>query len=222
MIVNRAMVLTMLGIAAKNLKRVIMLVSFLGLIALNVLSLTSSAVHGFLYRGLAALPLTTYLQNSPTSQQKKLAKQNKALKQKISSRNAASKKIARRITARTARATSTNVASVFTESIPIYGIAFIVATTAYEVHAACENLKDIDAMLIELGVEDDHDNTDAVCGQDIPTKDDILKNIQASEEHYSNLRHSWGEQLQQSTEETINNWREIEAKIMDYLGIKKE
>ena len=145
---NCTMFLQALGSAAKNVRRAISVFMLLGLLAMNVLSLTSSAVHDFLYKGLAALPLATYLQNSPSAKQQKLLQQNKALKQKMAARKAASKKIAQRIAARTARATTTNVASVFTESIPVYGIAFIIATTAYEVSAACENLKDMDAMLI--------------------------------------------------------------------------
>ncbi|NPD17266.1 hypothetical protein HOY34_18915 [Xinfangfangia sp. D13-10-4-6] len=44
---------------------------------------------------------------------------------------------------RTRTAAAANVASVFGEAVPVYGVAVIVASTAYELKVSCDNMRDM-------------------------------------------------------------------------------
>lgn len=82
---------------------------------------------------------------------------------------------------RTKRVAAANAGSMVGEAIPFYGIGIIVVATGYELHVACENMKDI-AELAKLLDEDDRIAEDAasVCGTELPSREDIWTTIKTS------------------------------------------
>src|SRR5690606_12805948 len=81
-----------LGAAFSSAKTAITILIFLSLIAVNIATLVSSAVHDFLYLGLSSIPIakmTELLANSPTERHRartaQLSKENAAMKQRVKS-----------------------------------------------------------------------------------------------------------------------------------------
>ncbi len=86
-----------------------------------------------------------------------------------------------RIAERTAIATSRNVAATGAEAIPFWGIAVIVAATAYELKVACDTMRD----LHELDLAFDPDaaldpERSQACGAEVPTASEIWTQVAAS------------------------------------------
>lgn len=82
---------------------------------------------------------------------------------------------------RTAKVAAVNVGSMAGEGIPFWGIAVIVASTAYEVNGACETMKDMRDFTTALspGSADDGDVA-RVCGMHVPNKEELWQAIKAS------------------------------------------
>ena len=115
----------------------------------------------------------------------KLTARNKTLKTKLAGSSKVDKKaaskIAKRISRRTAVAASRNLAAIPAESVPVYGIAVIVAATVWELTEACETMKDMQALNIALGNEERIDADAAeVCGLQLPTEDEVMESIKSS------------------------------------------
>jgi len=164
-ILDKEMVMGMLGAMWTNMRRLLIII----LIMLNISTLAISAVHDFLYKGLSSLPVADLLQNSSTEKKKKLVKQNEALKTKLTTQKITTKKIAKRIAIRTARITAINVSSTIAEAAPYVGIGVILAVTALEIKASCENLQDINELVQSLEIEPNQNETSKVCGQELPS-----------------------------------------------------
>lgn len=78
------------------------------------------------------------------------------------------------VSSRTKRVASANVAATFTESIPIYGIGFILAATAIELGAACQNMHDLYELQVAISPETALPfDRDEVCGLQVPTTEEI-------------------------------------------------
>ena len=56
---------------------------------------------------------------------------------------------------RTKKLITKTIASIPAESVPVFGIAAVVGGTAYEIYVACENLRDIKQLQLELSIEVD-------------------------------------------------------------------
>ncbi|MGV8805106.1 MAG: hypothetical protein ACWA6Y_09105 [Polaromonas sp.] len=95
-----------------------------------------------------------------------------ALKRTSEIRAAAVLKTSKRVAVRSLVNTTRNVSSVFAEAIPIVGTGVMLAVTVWDVHDACETLKDIN----ELNSVFDHppENQTKVCGMNVPTRKQVL------------------------------------------------
>lgn len=82
-----------------------------------------------------------------------------------------------KVAARTIKSVSVNVAAVPAEAVPFVGVGVIVATTAYEVSAACENVFDLDKMLSEIGAPLNDDTFSNQCRNVADTFEDIKNTI---------------------------------------------
>lgn len=82
---------------------------------------------------------------------------------------------------RTKRSALANVSSIPGESIPFYGIAIVVAATAYELKAACDNMTDLYDLQVALdpGMARSDDKI-AVCALQIPTKEEVWIGVKKS------------------------------------------
>jgi hypothetical protein len=85
------------------------------------------------------------------------------------------------ISDRTARVAAANLGSMAGESIPIYGIAIVVAATAYELKASCDSMKEMHELEVALGVVEASDaQVQEVCGLQVPTREEIWGLITSS------------------------------------------
>ena len=58
-----------------------------------------------------------------------------------------------------------SIAAIPAESIPFIGVAVLIADTGYELYAACETLRELDQLYVELGMvgESPDDAMHSVC-----------------------------------------------------------
>ncbi len=151
-------------------KRAILTASFLALITTNILSLTSTAfnaaVSGLMGTALGIRTVSSMMQT-------KLAGQNKAIKKQAAvqaKRKAATRRFGTRLTTRTKRVAAKSIAAIPAESIPFIGVAVLIADTGYELCAACETVKDLDQLYLDLGMADGTpgDVMHSVCDPELP------------------------------------------------------
>lgn len=129
-------------------KRLLLICAILGLLATNVLTLTSTAfkaaLSGFMSTALGVATVTEALQS-------KIAKQQVAAK----SRKVTARKFGTKLATRTKRVAAASVAAIPAEAVPFLGIGVLVAGTAYELYEACESMRDLDELYAGLGMEDE-------------------------------------------------------------------
>lgn len=156
----------------KMVTRTITALAFIGLLALNVATVTIPAVAqtvaslvGSVVGAGALLP--EFRTVNYRGQKKRLAD--------------AVSDTSQRIAKRTAKGAARNVGSVLGEAVPVAGIAVVVGATAWELSDACETMKDLQAL--ELAT-DPHATTDPevmeVCGMETPTKEEVWSAVKAS------------------------------------------
>ena len=68
------------------------------------------------------------------------------------------------------RVAAKSIAAIPAESIPFFGVAVIIADTGYELYAACETVRDLDQLYVELRMEDvvQAEAMHSVCDPDLP------------------------------------------------------
>jgi hypothetical protein len=88
--------------------------------------------------------------------------------------------VADAVKTRTARAATTNITSIWGESIPLWGIAINVAATGFEMKMACDTMRDMHELELVLGGSGDADEADRVCGFQIPTVGEIQTAVVAA------------------------------------------
>jgi len=117
-------------------KRLLLTLTFLALIATNILTLTSTAfnaaVSGLMGTALGIRTVSSLMQSKITSQDKAI-KKHKATAIK---RKAATRKFGTRLASRTKRVAAKCIAAIPAESIPFIGVAVLIADTGYELYAA--------------------------------------------------------------------------------------
>lgn len=84
-----------------------------------------------------------------------------------------------RVAKRTAIATGRNIATMPGESIPVYGIAVVVAATAWEVNDACQMMRDMHELDVAFNPENAISDRE-VCGMRVPTADEIWEQIRSA------------------------------------------
>ena len=135
-------------------KRLILTGSFLALIATNILTLTSTAfnaaVSGLMGTAFGIRTVSSMMQTKLTARGKALKKyQATAIKRK-----SATRKVGTRLASRTKRVATKSIAAIPAESIPFIGVAVLIADTGYELYAACESLRDLDELYVDMGIAD--------------------------------------------------------------------
>ena len=152
-------------------RRVLLLAClFAGLMASNLLTLTSTAFNSAL-SGLAG----TYLGVRTVSGalQAQLAARDSAIarhKAAAAQRKVATQRFGSRLAARTKRVAAKSIAAIPAEAIPFLGVAVLIADTGYELYAACETLRDLDRLYADLGIDQQtpDDAMRSVCNPELP------------------------------------------------------
>lgn len=160
-------------------KRLLLTCTILGLLATNVLTLTSTAfnaaVSGLMGTALGVRTVSSMLQSKITNQDKALKKhQATTIKRK-----AATRRFGTRLTSRTKRVAAKSIAAIPAESIPMIGIAVIIADTGYELYAACETVKDLNQLYSDLGMADvaNDDVIHSVCDPELPDAGEVWDGV---------------------------------------------
>jgi hypothetical protein len=135
------------------IKRLTLACLVTGLLASNLLTLTSHTFNSAV-SGLAA----TYfgVRTVTGALQAQLASKDAAIKRHKASANnrkAAAKRFGTRLTSRTKRVAAKSIAAIPAEAIPLLGAAVLVAEAGYELYAACETLRDLDRLYLDLGLD---------------------------------------------------------------------
>jgi hypothetical protein len=136
-------------------KHLLLTLTFLALIATNILTLTHSAFNAAL-SGLMSTALG--IRTVSSMMQSKLVSQDKAIKKHQSAalkRKAATRRFGTRLASRTKRVAAKSIAAIPAESIPFIGVAVLIADTGYELYEACESIRDLDELYGELGMAED-------------------------------------------------------------------
>ncbi len=102
--------------------------------------------------------------------QSKIASQDKAIKKHKATaikRKAATRKFGTRLANRAKRVAAKSTPA---ESIPLIGVAVLIADTGYELYAACETVRELDQLYLDLGMADEvaDDVMHSDCGPDLP------------------------------------------------------
>ena len=144
-------------------KRLILTVSFLALIATNILTLTHTAFNA----AVSGLMGTAFdIQTVSDVLRGKVDARNKTIK----NRKLATRKFETKVTKRTKKLVATTLAEISGEAIPMLGIPILLAATAYEIKLACENLDDLDQLYSDMGMADEtpDDVMHSVCHPTLP------------------------------------------------------
>jgi hypothetical protein len=160
-------------------KRLLLTLTFLALIATNVLTLTSTAFNaalsGLVGTALGIRTVSSLMQSKITSQDKAI-KKHKATAIK---RKAATRKFGTRLASRTRRVAAKSIAAIPAESIPFIGVAVLIGDTGYELYAACETARELDQLYSDLGMADETPDAamHSVCDPELPDAGDVWAGV---------------------------------------------
>lgn len=84
-----------------------------------------------------------------------------------------------RIAKRTAKAASRNIATMPGESIPVYGIAVVVAATTWEIYDACAMMAEMHELDVAFNPENAISDRE-VCGMRVPTAAELWQQVKAA------------------------------------------
>jgi uncharacterized protein YoxC len=101
---------------------------------------------------------------------RRLENKNTNIKKSISS-------ITQSMQRRVATAATANVGAMPLEAIPFVGIGVIVASTGYEIYEACQMMKDLHKINVEINPYNAIDESDKVCGLKMPSINDLKRAI---------------------------------------------
>ena len=160
-------------------KRLLLTASFLVLITTNILTLTNTAFNAAL-SGLVGTALGVRTVSS--MMQSRIATQNTTIKKQQTSainRKATTRRFGTRLTSRTKRVAAKSIAAIPAEAIPFIGVAVLIADTGYELYAACETVKDLDQLYVELGMADAvaDDAMHSVCQPELPDAGEVWDGV---------------------------------------------
>lgn len=153
-----------------EIKRLLVTITFLSLIITNILTLTNtafnSAISGLIGTALGIKTVSSLLQDKIAARDMKIEKQKaSAIKRQVATRN-----FGTRLASRTKRVAAKSIAAIPAEAIPFVGVAVLIADTGYELYAACETMRDLDAFYLEMGVQAEvsGDAIHAACNPRLP------------------------------------------------------
>ncbi len=139
------------------LKRLIVTLTFVGLVTCNFLTITNARFHEYAYDLLSYVPYEGLLENSPIK--------------KIKAAKVAVHSVSNRITKRIIKNVGINVGSVVAEAVPFIGTATILVVTGLDIKDGCDNIRDAQEILKTLEIEDAENNENKVCGLELPKLD---------------------------------------------------
>jgi hypothetical protein len=160
-------------------KRLLLTASFLALFTTNILTLTSTAFNvalsGLVGTALGIRTVSSMMQTKITSQDKAIKKHQST----ATRRKAATRKFGTRLASRIKRVAAKSIAAIPAESIPFIGVAVLIADTGYELYAACENIRDLDELYADMGIEDEtpDDVMHSVCDPELPEAGDVWGDV---------------------------------------------
>ena len=94
-------------------------------------------------------------------------------------RNAVSKH-SQVISSRLARNTSRQVATAPGKSIPFYGIAFVAGFALLDVYEACEMIKALNELNVEIGTQPDMESAKTICGLKVPSSEQLSAQLNSN------------------------------------------
>ena len=163
------------------IKRLLLTVTILGLLATNLLTLTNTIFN----TALSGL-MGTYLgvRTVASGMQLKLSSKDATIKKHKAStlkRKAATRRFGTRLASRTTRVVGKSIAAIPAESIPFLGVAVLIADTGYEIYAACETMQDLDALYAQLGMTDEapDDAMHTACNAQLPNAGEVWDGVVA-------------------------------------------
>ncbi|MBN7798081.1 hypothetical protein [Parahaliea mediterranea] len=156
------------------LRRGLVIAAFIALLASNILTLTWSAATAALSGLLGALGVSTVHAQLETRNRTQ-ARQLAAQKKRLALQQRQLRKVGGNIRARTVKSAAANIGSLPAEAVPLLGWAVVVGVTAYELTLACDNLRDLDSLYRDMGIdpEADREVMDLICNPDL-TRDGRL------------------------------------------------
>ena len=170
-------------------KRLILTLSFLALIATNVLTLTNTVINaalsGLVGTALGVRTVSSSLQSKISSRDRTIKKQSA-----VQARHkAATRKFGTRLASRTKRVAAKSIAAIPAESIPFIGVAVLIADTGYELYAACETIRDLDQLYSDLGTVDEApgDAMHSVCDPTLPDAGEVWGGVVAKSGEWLDL-----------------------------------
>ena len=147
------------------LRRFIVLLTMVALLAMNVLTLTVSGVNAFV-SGLIATAfgvatVTSALHSRLAAQQN----ETKKMASKVAAQRAAAKRMGTRLISRSKRMAVRTMASMPAKTIPILGATLIIGGVIWELKDLCDGLRDVEDLYSELEIDDPVDESalHAVC-----------------------------------------------------------
>lgn len=156
-------------------RRLLLTVTIVGLLLSNLLTLTNAAFNaalsGLVGSSLGVRSVSSALQATIASQDRTIRKQAAARGR----HRAATRKFGTRLATRTKRVAAKSIAAIPAESIPVLGLAVLIADTGYELYAACETMQDLDELYTELGLGEpaSADAMASVCNPDLPDAGEV-------------------------------------------------
>ncbi len=167
--------------------KTLILAALIASLATNYLLLTSQSFHSRIYGIFAQAGYESSLSEGVLSNIRKLEAEKMVLSQKagrlaarLESQSANLTKargITKRIASRTVKNVALNVSSVMEEAAPYIGAVVIVALTAADVKAGCDNIRDINEMKQALDPAAPLESEDEVCGIKVPSVESIMAEI---------------------------------------------
>ena len=160
-------------------KRLILTVSFMALIATNMLTLTNMAFNA----AVSGLMGTAFgIQTVSDALRSKMDAKNRVIKKHTAAavkRKAATRKFGARLTSRTRRVAAESIAAIPGEAIPFFGISLLLAGTGYELYEACQSIQDLDQLYSDMGMADEtpDDVLRSVCSPSLPDAGDIWDGV---------------------------------------------
>ena len=160
-------------------RRLLLTATFSTLIATNILTLTSvafnTALSGLINTALGVKTVSGALRGKLDTQKRTISKQ----KADVAKRKKATRRFGTRLANRTKRVAAKSITAIPAESIPLIGVAVIIADTGYELYAACETVKDLDQLYADLGMADEtpDDIMHSVCDPELPDTEQVWEAI---------------------------------------------
>jgi len=134
------------------IRRLVVLLTMIGLLILNVLTVTVSGVNslisGLVASALGVATVTSVLQND-----------NKKLASKVAAQRSAAKRMGTRLISRSKRMAVRTVASMPAKTIPILGATLIIGGVIWELKDLCDGLRDVEDLYSELEIDDPVDES---------------------------------------------------------------